>query len=455
MPAKFSELENRIRSLLGEEPGAPLRQLLERSEPVDIAAAFFNLSVAEQQRVLGVMDHNRAAAVLVELDDLGLERLVDHVPSERIAHYVALMEPDDAADVVGSLGESPAQAIMEELPEDRRTEIGLLLTHGPETAGGIMDPDVVEVRHTQTVAEAIEDIRSYVKQVGLDDFFSVFVVDETHRLVGVVPNWKMMLADPAQEVRDIMIPDPVSVEVNLDQEEVSMLVRDHDLVTIPVVDAEHHLIGRITVDDIVDVIQEEHSEDLAHLTGTGAEDVREVSIAHTLRDRAPWLFIALAGQFVAAVIMRSKQEYLVEIPQLAFFIPAVMAMGGNTGVQSASLVIRGLATGEVRLSHFRRRLLREFLVALSIGSVFAVILVGGGFVLTGWWALGMVVGLATLVTITVASTGGMVIPMVLRRLGKDPALATGPFLTTLNDVFGIAVYLLIAYIFLFYLGLRW
>ncbi len=455
MPAKFSELENRIRSLLGEEPGAPLRQLLERSEPVDIAAAFFNLSVAEQQRVLGVMDHNRAAAVLVELDDLGLERLVDHVPSERIAHYVALMEPDDAADVMGALGESPAQAIMEELPEDRRTEIGLLLTHGPETAGGIMDPDVVEVRHTQTVAEAIEDIRSYVKQVGLDDFFSVFVVDETHRLVGVVPNWKMMLADPAQEVRDIMIPDPVSVEVNLDQEEVSMLVRDHDLVTIPVVDAEHHLIGRITVDDIVDVIQEEHSEDLAHLTGTGAEDVREVSIAHTLRDRAPWLFIALAGQFVAAVIMRSKQEYLVEIPQLAFFIPAVMAMGGNTGVQSASLVIRGLATGEVRLSHFRRRLLREFLVALSIGSVFAVILVGGGFVLTGWWALGMVVGLATLVTITVASTGGMVIPMVLRRLGKDPALATGPFLTTLNDVFGIAVYLLIAYIFLFYLGLRW
>ena len=233
------------------------------------------------------------------------------------------------------------------------------------------------------------------------------------------------------------------------------LVRDHDLVTIPVVDGSHRLIGRITVDDIVDVIQEEHTEDLARLTGTGAEDVREVSIAQTLRDRAPWLFIALGGQFLAAMIMRSKQAYLVEIPQLAFFIPAVMAMGGNTGVQSASLVIRGLATGELRLSHFRRRLKREFLVALSIGSVFAVILIGGGFVLTGWWALGLVVGLATLVTITVASTGGMVIPMVLRRLGKDPALATGPFLTTLNDVFGIAVYLLLAYFFLFYLGLRW
>lgn len=455
MPAKFSDLENRIRALLGEEPGTPLRQLLEKSATVDIAAAFFNLAVTEQQRVLGVMDPSRASAVLAELDDLGLERLADHVPPERIAHYVALMEPDDAADVVGALTDAPARAIMEALPEDRRAEISLLLTHGPETAGGIMDPDVVKVRHTQTVAEAIEDIRGYVAEVGLDDFFSVFVVDETHRLVGVVPNWKMLLADSARAVREIMIPDPISVEAFLDQEEVSMLVRDHDLVVIPVVDARHHLIGRITIDDIVDVIQEEHTEDLARLTGTGAEDVREVSIAHTLRDRAPWLFIALAGQLAAAMIMRGKQHFLVEIPQLAFFIPVVMAMGGNTGVQSASLVIRGLATGEVRLSHFRRRLLREFLVALSIGSVFAVILIGGGFALTGLWALGIVVGLATMVTITVASTGGMVIPMVLSRLGKDPALATGPFLTTLNDVFGIAVYLLLAYIFLFYLELRW
>lgn len=455
MPDKTSDLENRIRSLLGEEPGPLLRQLLEKSEPVNIAAAFFNLTVDMQQRVLGVMEPGRAADVLVDLDDLCLERLVEHVPPQKFAQYVALMEPDEAADVVGVLGKAPAQALMEELPEQRRAEIGLLLIHGPETAGGIMDPDVVEVRHTQSVAEAIEDIRRYVATVGLDEFFSVFVVDDAKRLVGVVPNWKMLLADPAQEVRDIMIPDPISVEANLDQEEVSMLVRDHDLVTIPVVDGDHILIGRITVDDIVDVIQEEHTEDLARLTGTGAEDVREVSIIHTLRDRAPWLFIALAGQMVAAVIMRSRQDYLVEIPQLAFFIPAVMAMGGNTGVQSAFLVIRGLATGEVRLSHFRRRLMREFLVALSIGSVFAVILIGGGFVLTGLWALGLVVGLATLVTITVASTGGMVIPMVLRRLGKDPALATGPFLTTLNDVFGIAVYLAFAYLFLFHWGIRW
>jgi len=455
MPDKTSDLENRIRSLLGEEPGPLLRQLLEKSEPVNIAATFFNLTVVMQQRVLGVMEPGRAADVLVDLDDLYLERLVDHVPPQKFAQYVALMEPDEAADVVGVLGKASAQALMQELPEQRRAEIGLLLTHGPETAGGIMDPDVVEVRHTQSVAEAIEDIRRYVTTVGLDEFFSVFVVDDAKRLVGVVPNWKMLLADPAQEVRDIMISDPISVEANLDQEEVSMLVRDHDLVTIPVVDADHILIGRITVDDIVDVIQEEHTEDMARLTGTGAEDVREVSIAHTLRDRAPWLFIALAGQMVAAVIMRSRQGYLVEIPQLAFFIPAVMAMGGNTGVQSAFLVIRGLATGEVRLSHFRRRLMREFLVALSIGGVFAVILIGGGFVLTGLWALGLVVGLATWVTITVASTGGMVIPMVLSRLGKDPALATGPFLTTLNDVFGIAVYLAIAYLILFHWGIRW
>ena len=442
-------LEQQIRALISEEPGERLRALLEGTEPVAIADVFYQFSVAEQQMLLGVMGRERAADVLIELDEPVLEQLTARLPPKRLATYIDLMEPDDGADVLEIMEPAAAEMVLEALAPVAREHIRVLLTYGAETAGGIMDPDVVQIRASQTVAQAIAEIRRYVRRVELDDFFSVFVIDEGRRLVGVVPNWKMLLADGNERVQDLMIPDPIRVQAHMDQEEVAHLVRDHDLVTVPVVNTHVQLIGRITVDDIVDVIEEEHHEDIGRLTGTGGEGVREVSLVQTLRDRAPWLFIALAGQLLAAVIMRFRQDFLITLPQLALFIPAIMAMGGNTGIQSASLVIRGLATGEVRLIHFWRRLLREILVAACIGMVFAAILILGSFLLTGHFSLGVVVGLATLATITIASTAGLVIPFVLSRLDLDPALATGPFLTTMNDVVGISVYLLAAYLILF------
>jgi len=438
-------LEERLRSLLGEEPGAALREVLAEAEPVEIADAFHAFALSEQQRLLGLMEPQQSADVLVELDEFFQEQLLEELPNDRAAAYIELMEPDDGADVLDILALERHEPVLAALTPETRTRLTALLSYGPETAGGLMDPDVVQVRAGDTVRAAIADIRSYVERVDLDEFFSIFVVNGQRRLVGVVPNWKMLLADGDEKVETLMESDPIAVEAQLDQEEVSRLFWDHDLVTMPVVDAHKRLIGRITVDDVVDVIQEEFSEDLGRLTGTGDEEVREVSLRQSVRDRAPWLVIALCGEMISALILQSRMDFLGSIPQLAMFIPVIMAMGGNTGVQSASLVIRGLATGEVRLSHFWRRLLREFLVALSIGTAFAIILVLGSLVLTGHIGMGLAVGLATLSTITLASTAGMVIPMVLRRLGLDPALATGPFLTTLNDVMGILVYLTIAY----------
>jgi magnesium transporter len=312
-----------------------------------------------------------------------------------------------------------------------------------------MDPDVVQVQAAQTVATALEAIRSYVRKVELDEFFSIFVVNEARQLVGVVPTGRMLLAEPHQQVGEIMIPDPLAVEAHMDQEEVSRLVIDHDLVTVPVVDGQRRLIGRITVDDVVDVIQEEYEEDLGHLTGTEGEPVREFSLLQTLRVRVPWLFVAFVGEFGSAMIIRSREEFLLLVPQLAFFIPVIMAMGGNAGIQSSSLVIRGLATGEVRLSHFGSRLLREISISLCIGLIFALILVSGGAALTGIYKLGLAIGLAMMANISLASVIGIAIPMVLKRLGQDPALATGPFLTTMNDMVGILIYLVVAHAILF------
>lgn len=442
-------LEDKIRTLIKEDPGGNMSELLREAEAVELADVFFGFSLTEQQMLLGLMPPEQAAQVITELDAPTLELLVVNLPPDSLAAQVALMEPDDGADVVGLLPPAASKQVLDALSRDERDEIARLMAYDSESAGGIMNPDVVRVKSRQTVAEAVTSIKAYVEQAGLDDFFSVFVVDDRGRLMGVVPNWKMLLAGADDRIGEIMEEDPVSVEAHLDQEEVTRLVRDRDLVTVPVVNAQGQLIGRITVDDIVDVMEDEHQEDLGRLTGTGDEAVRAVSIVQTLRDRTPWLFIAMAGQLLAAGIMRAREDILITIPQLALFIPAVMAMGGNTGVQSASLVIRGLATGEVRLSHFWRRLTREIAVAVCIGIVFAFILVWGGYLLTGNFRLGLVVGLSTLTTITISSTAGLVIPMVLRRAGLDPALATGPFLTTMNDVLGIMVYLLTAYWLLF------
>jgi len=441
-------LEEQIRNRLGEEPGAALRALLADAEPVELANAFYHFSLAEQRMLLGLMAPQQGADVLVELDESTLEQLLEELPDGRVADYIERMEPDDGADTLDLLPLEHQGPVLAALGPETRERLILLLTYGPDTAGGLMDPDVVQVRASQSVREAIEEIRRYVQRVGLDEFYSIFVVDDQHRLVGVVPNWKMLLAEPSEKTEALMESDPISVQANVDQEEVSRLVWDHDLVTLPVVDAQRRLIGRITIDDVVDVIQEEFSEDMGILSGTGTEEVREASLLQSLRDRAPWLVIALCGEMVSALILQSRMDFLGSVPQLAMFIPVIMAMGGNTGVQSSSLVIRGLATGEIRLSHFWRRLLREFTVAVSIGGSFAGVLILGSLALTGHAGMGLAVGLATLSTITLASTAGMVIPMFLRRLGMDPALATGPFLTTMNDVMGILVYLSIAYIIL-------
>ena len=433
----------------GGSPGGELGAFLDRADPVEIAHSFFHFGTAERLSLIRAMSHPRAAEVFRELDGAASEALLDRLEEAEIAAFIPFLEPDDAADLVGMLEQGRADALLARLHPDERREISDLLRFPEDSAGGLMDPDAVKVRADQTVAEAIEDIRRYVQEVQLDNFFSLFVVSDDGKLVGVVPNWKMLLARPEQSIREIMEPEVISVPATMDQEEISHLVRDHDLVTVPVVDEQTRLIGRITVDDVVDVMEEEHQEDLGRLAGTGAEEVQELSVVQTVRDRMPWLLFALAGGLLSAVIMQRQEGFFAALPQLAFFIPLVMAMGGNTGMQSSSLVIRGLATGEVRLSHFRWRVLRETLVSLSIGAMFAVLLLLGVWAITGSYRMGAAVGLATMAGIVLASTAGTAIPMILRWFKYDPALGAGPFLTTLNDVVGILLYLAIAYLLLF------
>lgn len=441
-------LSEEIRALLRDGNEAALSKLLTDSNPADLAGALYDFGVNHQLGMLQLMATREAGRLFCELHHSTMEALLAEIDLQFLKQLIAAMEPDDAADTVGIMGQERADALLAMLPEAQRNSIAYLLTYDEDSAGGLMDPDVVRVQSGLTVKAAIEEVRRYVERVKLNDFFSLYVVDADGVLLGTVPNWKVLIARPGQTIEEIMEPTVVSVAADMDQEEISRLVRDHDLVSVPVVDEDARLIGRITHDDIVDVIDEEHEEDLGKLTGTMSEEVRELSVLHTIRLRFPWLFIALVGEFLLALFMKNNESFLAAVPQMAFFFPLIMAMGGTSGVQSSSLVIRGLATGEVEPGHWRRRLLREIVVSITIGTLFAGVLLLGGTAMTGNFRLAASVGLATMAGIMLAASGGTVIPIALKSLGFDPALATGPFITTLNDILGILVYLGIAYLVL-------
>lgn len=447
-PSTEASLQNSIRNLLRENRMRELTRLLTATAPADLAGAFYDFGWEEQLSLLNLLGSTGAGRVLRELDGPTVTALLGEIDLGFLKQLIAAMEPDDAADMVGAMDNARSAALLEILPAASRGPIAYLLSYDEDSAGGLMDPDVVRVQAGLTVKAAIEEVRRYVKRVKLNDFFSLYVVDKEGVLLGTVPNWKIIIARPSETIEEIMEHGVVAVTADTDQEVISRLVRDHDLVSVPVVDEHHRLIGRITHDDIVDVIDEEHEEDLGRLTGTMNEDVRELSILHTIRQRFPWLFIALVGEFLLAMFMKNTESFLIAVPQMAFFFPLIMAMGGTSGVQSASLVIRGLATGEVKLSHWRRRLGREFLVSAIIGVLFAGVLLIGGTAMTGNFKLAGAVGLATMVGIMLAASGGTAIPIALESMGIDPALATGPFITTLNDILGILVYLGIAYLML-------
>lgn len=448
MEEATQKLHTELQKALGEENHAHLKKRLASSEPVEILHAFFHFNVSDWLVLLSLMDEEKAAEVVSSLDQPSQKALAAVMPSPDLQGLVGVMEPDDAADIMGVMPLPKAEELLEALPEEKREELANLLLFHEDTAGGLMDPDVVKVKADQTVAEALESIRAYVEKVRMDEFFTLFVTGANDLLVGAVPTWKMLIASPEQKISEIMIADVLSVRTDVDQEEIIRLVRDHDLVTVPVVNEVGRLVGRVTVDDVVDVIKEEFHEDMGHISGTRAEEVRELSLLNTIRGRAPWLLIALAGEMVSAMIMRDQQGFLISIPQLAFFIPLIMAMGGNASMQSSSLVIRGLATGEVQFSHFWRRLSREVTVALSIGMLIALVVILGGVFFSGNSRLAIALGLSTMTAILLATTMGAAMPLLLHRAGVDPALATGPFLTTINDILGIIVYLGIAYLIL-------
>jgi len=441
--SRDTQIHKLVNKLINTERTQLLKSILEPLKPVEIANILLQLKLKQQLVLLENLDRETSSEVLNNLQDSPsiLGDIVEQISTDRLSNAIEDMPQDDAADFVGLLDDEKAEALLEELPEKDREELTNLLQYDEESAGGLMTPYVVAIRRDQTVARAIKEIQKFVKKEGFELFYTAYVVDDHDHLIGTIGTTELLLADRHKLIENLMNPEVVAVDQDLDQEEVARIAQEYDLVVVPVIDKHLRLIGRITLDDLVDVIVDEYNEDIGHIAGTGDEEVSETSVIRASGDRLPWLLVGLFGGFLTAIVMSLYENALISLPDVTYFIPLVAALGGSIGIQSSSIVVRGLATGAIQTTDILVRLWKELRVAFLNGIICSLILAGMSWYLTDDVGRAFTSGFSLLIVVCFAAAVGSTIPIILKRMNIDPAIATGPFITTTSDIIGIAIYL--------------
>ena len=435
-------LVSELKDVLATGDERALERVLYRYSPVDVAIAMRQLADDEREAVFGVLEVEDAATVLQQVDDETQAELQQTVDEKALSEIIDAMPPDEGADALALLDEQQADRVLEFMPDEESEELEKLLEYPEDTAGGIMTPEFAAVREGVTAREALEVLQAGV--VNPDTLFYVYAVDDQDRLVGVVDLRELVTAEPDAPLSSSYVRPVPRVTPEVDQEHVAQLCRTYDLLALPVVDQEGRLLGTVTVDDAMEIMHEEATEDISIMAGTDARELMRKSSLRVAQLRLPWLTICMAGSLFSAFIIRTFEVTLKEAIALVAFIPIITATGGNSGLQSATITVRGLALGIVQSWGVRRLLLREVLTGLLIGVV-----CGAGLgAIAGIWThqiiIGWIVGLALCCAIMVATLAGALMPVVLQRLGVDPAVASGPFVTTANDALGLVIYFTIA-----------
>lgn len=446
MDSSLSELTAKVVELIDAEDFDGLDAVFAGVHEGDIAEVLNFVDEDLKAKVFRHVPDDVAPDVLAGVRDSTLTTLLATLSDVEISEAVNELPTDEAVDIIGELPEEDANRVLDMLGEEDKENLQELLKYPEECAGGIMESEFVAVPEGVTVGQAVQELRKVAEDV--EQVHNVYAVDGEGRLLGILELWRLAISYDRQKVAPLIERDHLSVPVDMDQEEVAALAKRHDLVEIPVVDAENRLVGRITIDDLVDVLEEEATEDISRMAGTGEDDVHEESVLRITWLRFPWLLIGLAGGIGSALLMSSFTSQLEEVIALAFFVPVIMAMGGSVGIQCSAVVVRSLALGELEEYRMGKRLAREILVATLNGLLIAVILTTVALLWRGDPWLGLVIGVAMFLSILLAATTGTLVPMLLKRFGFDPALATGPFITTTNDVLNLLIYFLIASFFL-------
>lgn len=441
-------LVDELRGLLEEQDAGRLRERLAAIHPADLARALRELAVGEQVTLFRHLPRDQAGAVLTEMDDPSLLALVQALDQGEVSEILDRMPPDEAADVVETLPEEQAEQILDRLPEKESEEIQELLQYGESTAGGIMTPEFVAVHEDMAVGQALEHLR---KSASGEGAFYVYVVDDHDHLVGVVPLRRLITADPATPVHAIRRPDVVSVTADTDQEEVARLVTKHNLLAVPVVSRDNRLLGTVTVDDVIDVIHEEATEDIHKLAGVAGDETIFDAPTKAVRRRFFWLLVNLPTALLAATVVGLFEASIREMAVLAVFMPIVAGMGGNAGIQTFTVIVRAIALGDLTLVNTRKILVREALIGLANGIGTGLVAGLIAYLWKGNALLGLILGLAMITNMLVAGLAGTLIPVALRLLRVDPAVATGVIVTTFTDCFGFLSFLGLATLLLRFL----
>ncbi len=435
----------------GEKGAGMIQNLVVDLHHADVADVLDVMEPADVARILVLLDNETASDILGEMEEGARTPVLELMPPHELAPLVEEMPTDDAADLVGDLRDEHVEAVLRHVAPEERREIRELLVHDEDTAGGLMESDFVAVRSDATVAEAIEAIRHAVEEV--EFIYYVYVVAADGRLIGLLRLRDLLLSPGSRRVSEFMTTDIVSVPVTMDQEQVARQVQQYDLAAIPVVDERGMLVGRITHDDIADVLEEEVEEDLRLMAGVISEEFYERSSLRVAARRLPWIVTSLISALLASVIISLNTGLLRAYVALAAFFPVITAIGGNIGLQSSTIVVRGLATGQMDLVHVGGRIFKELRVGLAMGIACGVVVGLVSWIWMDEMALGLVVGLSMLTAITVAATMGALVPITFDRLRVDPALATGPFVTMSNDIIGLIIYFGLAGILLRFFGI--
>jgi magnesium transporter len=425
-----------------------LREALKLLHHQDIASIIERLDDDEKNLLFSQLEIEVAADVLLELEDDSLRFLLSQFSEEKISELAQEMAPEEAADIVAELPQDTREEVLELIPDETSREVETLLQYPENSAGGIMSPDFVALSKDATLSEGISKLR----EMGEDTELSyVYVIDQKERLVGVLPLRKLLVSRPESRLEDIMIREPVVAQVEEDQEEVAHRVAKHDLFSLPVVDSQGVIRGVVKIEDVMDVMEEEATEDIMRMGGIASEETIFTSPFKSFRRRLPWLSLTLFLTLIAASVVGFFLDTIASAAVVAIFLPVVAGMGGNTGIQTLAVTVRGLALGEVTLKDTWRIILKEFAVGFFMGIVIGLLTAILTYLWRGNPILGLIIGLALVVNMIAACLAGATIPLTLKAMRLDPALGSGTFLTAITDFVGFLAFLGLATFFLKYL----
>ncbi len=422
-------------------------RLLENFHSADIAELYTQLNEEEGEFLFTLLDNETAADVLIELEIDDRKRVLKNLSSDIIARQlIDNMDTDDAADVLGELSNNRKEEVLSRLEDvEHAGDIVDLLSYDEDTAGGLMAKELIQVNENWNVVTSIREMRKQAEEV--DEVYFVYVVDNSNMLKGTLSLKKLLLSSRTSQISDLLKSDVISVRTDTPSEEVANIMKKYDLVALPVVDQIGRLAGRITIDDIVDVIQEEAEKDYQLIAGI-SEDIEPTDKVWILtRARLPWLLVGLTGGILVSQVIGLFEADLGIYPEMAFFMPLIAATAGNVGVQSSSIVVQGLANQTIQISKTFKRLLKEFSVACLNGLTLAGLMLTYNLLVKSSLALTFTVSAALFSVILFASLFGTMVPLLLDKFKVDPALATGPFITTSNDLMGLMIYFSIGRVF--------